>query len=41
MSDKEVINVAEQPEKQKERLLLYYEKVKSKGVKGNDSRNIK
>lgn len=38
MSDKEVINVAEQPEKQKERMLLYYEKLKDKGVKSNDSR---
>lgn len=33
MKDKEVMDVSKQPEKQKERLLLYYEQLKSKGVK--------
>ena len=33
MKDKEVMDVSKQPEKQKERLLLYYEKLKGNGVK--------
>lgn len=33
MKDKEVMDMSKQPEKQKERLLLYYEKLKSKEVK--------
>lgn len=33
MKDKEVMDVSKQPEKQKERLLLYYERLKSEGVK--------
>ena len=33
MKDKEVMDVSKQPEKQKERLQLYYERLKSEGVK--------
>ena len=33
MKDKEVMDISKQPEKQKDRLLLYYEKLKCKGVK--------